>query len=232
MKRIRLIVLLLLTIAPHSQSDSPTAVTKATSPDPNLILQSLERTEQDNPARVHPYQVIRRYKVFAADSKQPVAEITAQISFTPPNTKTFKIMQASGNPRGEKMVRSILDQEVESARDGRDTDISRMNYDFVFLREENFGLSPEYVFHIVPKFKRRGLLLGQIWVDAKTFRIRRIEAVPVKSPSMWIKDIHITLQFAEVNQMWLPVSLDAIAMVRLLGHYTLTGVNISEAWAQ
>ena len=233
MKQIRLTVLLLLApIASFSQSDSPIVKPQTASPDLNLILQGLERTEQEDPARSRPYQVTRKYKVFAADSKEPAAEITAQISFTPPNTKTFKIEQASGNPRGEKMVQSILEQEVESARERGATDISRNNYDFVFLRQDNFGVSPEYVLHIVPKLKRRGLLLGQIWVDAKTFRIRRIEAVPVKSPSVWIKDIHITLQFAEVNQMWLAVSLDAIATVRLLGHYTLTGVNISEAPAE
>src|SRR5690349_13770327 len=101
-----------------------------------------------------------------------------------------------------------------------------MNYDFVFLREENFGLIPEYVFRIVPKRKEKGLILGHIWVDEKTFRIRRVEGVPVKSPSLWIKDIHLTLQYAEVNGMWMSVSLDSIATVRLLGRYTLTGLYV------
>ena len=95
-----------------------------------------------------------------------------------------------------------------------------------FFRQEDFGLIPEYVLHIVPKRKEKGLILGQIWVDAKTFRIRRIEGVPAKSPSIWIKDSYITLQFAEVNEMWITVSLDAIATVRLLGRYTLTGVYV------
>jgi hypothetical protein len=111
-------------------------------------------------------------------------------------------------------------------REGHDRDINRTNYDFVFLRQEDFGLIPEYVLHIVPKRKEKGLILGQIWVDAKTFRIRRIEGVPAKSPSIWIKDSYITLQFAEVNEMWITVSLDAIATVRLLGRYTLTGVYV------
>ena len=72
-------------------------------------------------------------------------------------------------------------------------------------------------------------LLGQIWVDANTFRIRRIEGVPIKSPSLWIKDIHITVQFALLNGMWMPVSFDAIATVRFLGQYTLTGLNANAA---
>jgi hypothetical protein len=79
---------------------------------------------------------------------------------------------------------------------------------------------------IVPKRKDKYLLRGQIWVDASTFHIRRIEGVPAKSPSFWIKDIHITLQYAELKGMWVPVSFDAIATVRLLGQYTLAGLNV------
>jgi hypothetical protein len=217
---------LLATVALFSQSDSPTAAPKSTSPDLNLILQSLEQVEQQNPARFRQYAVTRQYKAFRADDKQPTAEVTAQISFTPPGRKTFKIVQASGNARGEKTVRSILEQETDLPREGHNRDISRANYDFVFLRQENFGLVPEYVLHIVPKRKEKGLILGQIWVDVKSFRIRRIEGVPAKSPSIWIKDIYVTLQFAEVNEMWIAVSLDSIATVRLLGRYTLTGLYL------
>jgi hypothetical protein len=69
-------------------------------------------------------------------------------------------------------------------------------------------------------------LYGQIWVDAGTFRIRRVEGIPAKSPSFWIKNIHFTLQFAELGGMWVPVSFDAIATVRLLGQFRLAGLNI------
>ncbi len=33
----------------------------------------------------------------------------------------------------------------------------------------------------------------------------------------------MTLQFGDVNGMWLPVSLDAIATIRFSGRYTLAG---------
>lgn len=212
--------------ASFSQAQSTGGEPRTTAPDLNLILQSLERAEQQNPARSRPYEITRHYKAFRADDRQPASEVTAQIRFIPPDRKRFKILQASGNTRGEKIVRSLLEQETEPASEGNNRDISRANYDFVFLRQENFGLVPEYVLHIIPKRKQRGLVLGQIWVDAKTFRIRRIEGVPAKSPSIWIKDSYITLQFAEVNDMWMSVSLDAIATVRLLGRYTLTGLYV------
>jgi hypothetical protein len=73
------------------------------------------------------------------------------------------------------------------------------------------------------------LLRGQLWVDASTFRIRRIEGVPAKSPSFWIKNVHITVQFAQLGNMWVPVSFEAVAAVRFLGQYTLAGLNIQSS---
>ena len=215
-------LIFLPTVASCSQAPSKPEIKP---PDLNLILQQLEGVQHQDPAESRPYEVTREYKVFRGYDKQPTSEVTAQINFVPPDVKTYKITQAQGNSRGEKIVRELLDRETESAKKGHASEISRMNYDFVFLRQENFGV-PEYVLRIVPKRKDKYLLRGQIWVDAHTFHIRRIEGVPARTPSFWIKDIHITLQYAELGGMWVPVSFDAIATVRLLGPYTLTGLNI------
>jgi len=201
------------------------------SPNLNLILDSLERTEQQNLALSQPYEVTREYKVFREDEPMPVSDITAEISFTPPDTKTFQITKAEGNPRGKRIVNTILKQEIDSAKDGHRGDITRSNYDFTFLREQDFGAVPEYVLHIIPKRKERGLLLGDIWVDAKTYRIRQVVGVPLKNPSIWIENLHITVQFAEVNAMWLPVAVDAIATIHFLGIYTLSGLDVAPAIA-
>jgi hypothetical protein len=173
------------------------------SPDLNVILQHLEEVQHQDPAQSRPYEVTREYKVFRGYDKQPTSEVMAQINFAPPDMKTYKITQARGSSRAEKIVRQLLDRETESAKKRRGSEISRTNYDFVFLRQEDLGVAPEYVLRIVPKRKDKYLLRGQIWVDASTFRIRRIEGVPAKSPSFWIKDIHITLQYAELNSMWI-----------------------------
>ena len=217
-------LVLFATLASSAQVNSPTAEIK--SPDLNLILQRLEDIQHQDPAQFRPYEVTREYKVFRGYSTQPTSEVMAQINFVPPDVKTYKIVKATGKSQGEKMVRELLDRETDSAKKGKSSEISRANYDFVFLRRENFGVVPEYVLGIVPKRKDKYLLLGQIWVDASTFRIRRIEGVPAKSPSFWLKNIHITLQFAELGGMWVPVTFDAVATVRLLGQYTLAGLTI------
>lgn len=216
--------LVLLALASATQTYPSTAEIEP--PDLSLILQRLEDIQHQDPAQSRPYELTREYKVFHGDDKQPTSEVIAEINFVPPDLKTYKIVQARGQSRGEKMVRELLDRETESAKKGPNSEISRTNYDFVFLRRENFGDVPEYVLGILPKRKDKSLLRGQIWVDASTFRIRRIEGVPAKSPSFWLKNIHITLQFAQLGGKWVPVTFDAIATVRLFGQYTLAGLNI------
>jgi hypothetical protein len=218
------VLVFLATLASSSQLPSSTAEIK--SPDLNLILKRLEDVQHQDPAQSRPYEVTREYKVFRGNDKQPTSEVMAQINFVPPEMKTYKITEARGHSRGEKIVRELLDRETESAKQRLGSAINRTNYDFVFLRQEDFGAVPEYVLRIVPKRKDKYLLRGQIWVDASTFRIRRIEGVPAKSPSFWIKGLHITLQFAQLGGMWVPISYDAIATVRFLGQYTLAGHNI------
>jgi hypothetical protein len=125
---------------------SPSRVTRSTAesepPDLNMILQRLEDIQHQDPALSRPYEVTREYKVFHGNDKRPTSEVTAQINFVPPDVKTYKIIQASGQSRGEEMVRELLDQETESAKKRPSSQVSRMNYDFVFLRRENFGDVP------------------------------------------------------------------------------------------
>jgi len=220
-------LIFLATMACSAQSPLPSAPIETQSPDLNLVLLHLEEVEHQDPAQSRPYDVTREYNVFRGDDKQPTSEVMTQIKFVPPDAKTYKITGVRGSSVGEKIVRQLLDRETESAKKGRESEISRTNYNFVFLRRENFGAVPEYVLRIVPKRKEKYLLRGQIWVDANSFRIRRVEGIPAKSPSIWIKDIHITLQFAGLNGMWVPISFDAIATVRFLGRYTLSGLNIA-----
>ena len=180
-----------------------------------------------NPARSRPYEVTREYKYSMPTNQSPFGRHGPNQFFSSGH-KSFTITDAQGSPSGKKIVSAVLEHEVASAKESHhESDISRLNYDFVFLREQNFGVVPEYVLHIIPKRKEKGLLLGDIWVDAKTYRIRQIIGIPFKTPSFWIKDLHLTVQFASVNEMWLPVSVDAIAVVRFLGIYSLAGHDLA-----
>ena len=197
---------LLTTLAASSQETSSTTEM----PDLNLILQRLGGLLHRDPAQSLPYEVTREYKVFHGYSKQSTSEVIPQIDFVPPDVKTYKIIQARGNSVGEKMVREILATETDSttknavARSVEQTMISS------FSSDRTSALFLRMFWGIFPKRKEKKLR-GQIWVDASTFRIRRTEGVPFKTPSFWLKEIHITLQFAKLGDMWVPVTFDGIA---------------------
>ena len=69
----------------------------ATQPKLNSILDSLERTGEQNPALSRHYEVTREYKVFRSADRKPMSDVTAQVSFTPPGTKKFKITDTQGS---------------------------------------------------------------------------------------------------------------------------------------
>ncbi len=219
------IFVLLVPVTSLSQDGSLS--TEVPSFDLGSILQRLEKVERQDPTQSRAYEVTQSYKVFQGDDKQPTSAVTVQINFAPPATKTYRIMQARGQSRGEKMVLELLDQEVEAAKKSRESEISRANYNFVFLRQDKLGLLDEYVIRIIPKRKERYLFLGQIWLDTTSFRIHRLEGVPAKSPSFWITGVHITMQFGEVRGLWIPISFDAIATIRFLGRFTISGLNVA-----
>ena len=217
-------LLILMAFAAPAQVISTTTAIDST--ELNEIIERMEVVQHQNPALLQAYEVTREYKVFHGDDVQPIADVVVRIEFVPPATTSYTILQSRGSSRGEKMVRELLDRETDGTKDIQQSAVTRTNYDFVFLRRQDFGVVPEYVLGIFPKRKEKQLLLGEIWVNASTFHIRRIEGVPAKSPSFWLREIHISVQFAPLGSMWLPVTFDAVATVRFLGKYTLTGVDV------
>jgi hypothetical protein len=79
---------------------------------------------------------------------------------------------------------------------------------------------------MIPKQKQKELLNGFVWVDTTTFRIQRIEGTPTKKPSWWLKNLDITLQYTDMDGLWLPTYIKATAVVRLFGSYLLTGEDV------
>ena len=93
--------------------------------------------------------------------------------------------QAIDNPGesgfGEKIVRKMLDSEVAFAKDSGSTAITRDNYDFLFVREDEFSGKRCYVLELLPRQRSKNLLRGTIWVDANTYLPYRVEGEPAKS---------------------------------------------------
>lgn len=160
-----------------------------------------------------------------AKSSGADAEVVAEVDFNPPASKGYNIRRWSGSARGKQVVERILDHEVETAASESlqtRTGLTRVNYDFSLVGESVLDGRPCYLLGLKPKRKEKDLILGKAWVDKNSFSVLRIEGETAKTPSWWLKSVHVTLAFGDLGGNWLQTSVEAVADVRFLGSHTLT----------
>jgi hypothetical protein len=197
-------------------------------PDFPSIIQHLEQAERQAKPQVS-YQVVREYRLFNTGSSSAASEVLAQVDYLPPDQKTYSIQQRTGSSRGEQAVRKILDHESACAAGGPEAGsaaITRANYNFTNLGESTLDGKSFYLLGLEPKRKQRELIEGQAWVDKHTFLIRRVEGQLAKSPSWWLKGVHVKLDFSEVSGLWLQTGMEATADVRFVGSQTLQAKTV------
>ena len=233
-------LLCLLTIAAGAQAARPTpgspdraGVARAGvgAPDVNTIVQRMTAAQQQNKARLRPFTVKRGY--FLLDKKdQTKGEVVANITVLPPDNKQYWIESSSGGGMGEKVLRDILSKETEPPKDEKKKELTAENYDFQLAGQETINGRRCYLLNLNPRREDKDLLRGKIWVDAETYNIHRIEGSPVKSPSWWIHDLQILVNFAEVDGMWLRTFTHAVATVRFKGKYVMESRDLEYRAAQ
>lgn len=202
------------------------AQTESPVPTDNIIAH-MTQTGENNHIHFQPYVVTRDYKLFDEEAIVPTSEVIAELTFVPPYLKSYAIRQSNGTHIGETIVRRMLEGQMAFAKDSGSTDISQDNYDFRFIREEDVNGHQCYVFELFPRRKAKNLLRGNIWVDANTYQIHRVEGEPVKSSSWWLRDVRIVLLFGYVGEMWMQTSSESTADVRIVGQYKMTSQDIS-----
>ncbi len=188
-----------------------------------IRMQQARAAERDN--RVA-YTVKREYQLAPAGDSQPSSDVVAEVSVVPPSDKQYVIVKAQGSERGEAIVRRILDHETNVGNHTDQYTLSPANYDFALLGRETLDGEDCYVLQLSPKREAVELVRGKAWVGANDFRVRRIEGETAKSPSMWVKNLNLTLNFGEVSVVWLQTSSRAVAQVRLAGTHVLTSKEL------
>jgi len=169
------------------------------------------------------YEIVREYRISGESHNSIQADVTAALDFSPAKN-TYTVEKHDGSPRGTEVVRRILDHEVASSKSKTDSNVAltTANYDFSYAGETVLDGQPCFLLGLTPKRKDKELIAGQAWIDKSTFAVRRIQGDLAKSPSMWIKKVHVAITFGDVGGNWLQTSLNAKADVRFIGTQTLT----------
>jgi hypothetical protein len=202
------------------------AQTASAVPSVEVITARMAEALTKNRAHFRPYSVTRDYKLFGKEKGTTKSEVIAEISFVTPGLKTYVIKHTAGNGMGEHIVRQILDREVGVAKDSSSTNISGDNYDFHFVREEDLSAQRCYVLELLPRRNDKNLLRGEVWVNAKTYLLQRVEGQPAKSSSWWVRDVRMVLLYSDVGGMWLQTALEATGNVRILGQSTIVSSDV------
>jgi hypothetical protein len=188
----------------------------------NAIVEALAKAR----AGIHPnasYQVIREYRLFRSNNSTADSDVVAQVDFKPPSGKQYRITSWTGSNRGPQVVRRVLEHEVQAASNSNQarTALTTDNYDFSYLGEAILDGRACYLLGLTPRRKETDLISGQVWVDKRTFLARQVEGEAAKTPSWWLRRIHIKFTFAEVDGTWLQTGMEAVADVRMMGPHTL-----------
>lgn len=193
--------------------------------DTDNVVGRLEQVQAEARNTIRPYSVTREYKLIKDNKAE--SQVTAEVNFVPPHRKDYQIQTSTGSNQGSKVVKKILDHESEMTERWTETAITRNNYDFSVIRQESLRGRNCLVLQLTPKRESKELISGLAWVDAATFRIMKVSGTPSKSPSWWIKRLVITLEYGDVEGMWLQRSTTAQAEVRVVGRRTLTSRDLS-----
>ena len=204
-----------LALSTHSwaQSGKPTL---------DQILSRMQQAETESRQSSVAYSVTREYQLGALGAAQPSSDVVAQVNFFPPSAKDYSIVKSEGSDRGAGIVRKVLDHEAEMAGHYDRHEISRRNYDFALLGRETVEGHDCYVLQLTPKRQAVELINGKAWIDAHDFILRQIQGATAKNPSMWIKGLTLTINYGQVNGIWVQTSTRAVAEVRFVGPHVLT----------
>jgi hypothetical protein len=196
--------------------------------DLNAIVSRMEQARTANLASFKPYSAVREYNLYGSSEADRKSHVVARVDFVPPTQKDFTIEKTEGSDRGAMIVRRLLENESNAARDAKCPGaFIPANYDFQLVGRDTLDGHPVWVLRLKPRHQETDLIDGMAYVDQSTFLLRRVEGDLAKNPSWWIKKVHTVLEFGNQHGMWLQTTSRSTAQIRMIGPHTLTATTVS-----
>ncbi len=180
-------------------------------------------------------------RLYHVENGKRQADLVVKMTYHWPDQKEFSTISESGS----KFLRNhILKRLVKAELESMDKDNRRQkemdpdNYEFELVGHERTPVRELYVLRVTPRFEKKFLFRGRIWVDAQDFGIVRMEGEPAKNPSWWTPKIDIQHSYKKIGEFWLPARNETVTQVRIFGQsllvieyedYELTEVRPLEA---
>jgi hypothetical protein len=159
----------------------------------------------------------------------PASSETGQASFTEtfsaPQTLAYTSVRfvGSGFVKHDVILR-LLQADVEHVRRKMEleTAILDSNYRFAYRGTESVGGRSFYRFAVIPRRKSPDLFKGEILLDPWTGHIMRAAGRLSKSPSLWIKHVEFSQDYADIGDFTMPTQISSVAEARIVGRVLVT----------
>lgn len=189
--------------------------------------------------QMSPYIALLQYQVHATrqaeelGSTEDTTTITAQLPdaakqgryrlkriYSAPKTLAFKVIDFAGDGFVKSNVMNrLLQSEADQVKKDQPalTAITPANYKFSYKSTETINGRLAHVYQVKPREKRAGLFKGKIYIDVYSGSMLRAEGRLVKSPSVFIKKVEFTQDYAQVGEFNLVSHIHSVTEARIIG---------------
>jgi len=188
------------------------------------VVAKMLASDGERQAHLHGYTSVRRY-VLENESHHKRAEMLVRVICRQDGSKDFEVLSEGGWGGARKHVfPRLLEGESEAARPElrERSRITPENYTFELKGAECVRGRQAYVLAIEPKTSNKFLTRGKIWVDAEEYAILRVQGMPAKNPSFWIKSVHFDHDYDKTGTFWFPVLDRSVTDARIFGATEMT----------
>ncbi len=131
------------------------------------------------------------------------ADMVAKIHRDRLKGKNYDVVSRSGSPVIQNHVFDpLLEAEIVTSRQSGGELLTRENYNFHLVGQEDFSGRRCYVLESEPKRRDKRLLKGRIWVDAEDYGVVHIEGRPSDALSFWVGRPMIVQDFTKIQGFW------------------------------
>ncbi len=195
----------------------------ASLPTADEVIARLVHKDAERQSALDGYTAVRHY-VLENSKHQERAEMLVRLTCLKDGSKHFETLFSNGWGAVRKHAfPRLLKAEAEASEPGvrEESRVTPDNYLFEVVGEEDVNGRPAYVVEATPKAPKKYLMRGTIWIDAEDYAIARMQGVPAKNPSFWIKSVHFEHNYEKHGAFWFPASDESVTDVRIFGPTSL-----------
>lgn len=147
------------------------------------------------------------------------ATVSARRLITRDGAVNYEITDRRGDATvWKELILRYINGEMENAgRDHSNVAVTPANYKFKYKGERERDGRIAHVFEVTPRKKRQGLFKGEIWIDSETALTVYETGRFVKSPSVFLKKVEFSREYAILDGVAIPKTMQTSIETRFWG---------------